>query len=458
MENDNKNCSSEKHKEVKAISYCHDCKVYLCNKCDIFHSELLKNHHSYKIDKDIPEQFSFYCNEKEHNQKLEFFCKNHNKLCCVSCLCKIKGGKYGQHTDCDICYIKDIKEEKKSNLKKNMKLLEDLSNNINEIKNKIKIIYEKINKEKEELKLKIQKLFTNIRNEINNREDQLLIEAENIYSNKYFKEEFINDIEKLPNKIKISLEKGKIVDKEWNNDEKINLIINDCITIENNINNINLINDKIKSYKNDNNLKINFYPKNEIEINSFLQKIKNFGKISNNNFNINSISKIADKEEYCMSLKNWIEPNKDLKFELLYRLSEHGEKFSKLHELCDNKGSTLTLFHVKDGNKVGIYTPLTLDNKSGWKTDMNTFIFNLNKNKKYKKLTNNCSLFCNSSFGIYTADFGNNAADGTLKKIKHFGNDINSIYENGKDILPIDGKEKSYILEEMEVFKISTIN
>ena len=170
MENDNKKCSSEKHKEVKAISFCHDCKVYLCNKCDIFHSELLKNHHSYKIDKDIPEEFSIYCNEKEHNQKLEFFCKNHNKLCCVSCLCKIRDKRYGQHTDCDICYIKDIKNEKKSKLKDNIKLLEDLSNSINESINKIKIIYEKINKEKEELKLKIQKIFTQIRNTLNNEE------------------------------------------------------------------------------------------------------------------------------------------------------------------------------------------------------------------------------------------------------------------------------------------------
>ena len=127
-----------------------------------------------------------------------------------------------------------------------------------------------------------------------------------------------------------------------------------------------------------------------------LQKIKTFGKISTSNFNINTISKIIDKEEYCKSLKNWIEPHKDLKFELLYRLSEHGEKYSKFHELCDNKGSTLTLFKVNDGNKVGIYTPLILDSKSGWKKDMNTFIFNLNKNKKYKKLANDYSLYCNT--------------------------------------------------------------
>jgi len=455
MENDNnKKCSSEKHKEVKAISYCQNCQVYLCNKCDIFHSELLKNHHSYKIDKDIPENLSLYCNEKDHPLKLEYFCRNHNKLCCGLCLCKIKDEKYGQHTDCDICYIKDIKEEKKSNLKKNMKLLEDLSNNINESINKVKIIFEKINKEKEELKLKIQKIFTNIRNEINNREDQLLIETDNIYNNKYFKEEFIKDIEKLPNKIKKSLEKGKIIDKEWNNDNRLNIIINDCINIENNINNINLINDKINSHKNDDSLIIKFYPGNENEIKSFLEKIKNFGKISHNNFNINTISKILDKEQYCKSLKNWIDPNKDLKFELLYRLSENGEAFSKIHELCDNKGPTLTLFHIKDGNKVGIYTPLILDNKSNWKNDMNTFIFNLNKNQKFKKLKNDCSLYCNSNYGIYTADFGNDS----IKAIKLYGNEINSYYENGLDILPNNRETKSYDLEEMEVYKISKIN
>jgi len=336
-----------------------------------------------------------------------------------------------------------------------MKLLEDLSNNINESINKIKIIYEKINKEKEELKLKIQKIFTNIRNEINNREDQLLIEAENIYNNKYFKDEFIKDIEKLPNKIKLSIEKGKIIDKEWNNNNRMIFIINDCINIENSINTINLMNEQIKNYKNINNLKIKFYPENEKEINSTLNKIINFGKISTHNLNINIISKIIDKEEYFKSLKNWIEPNKELKFELLYRLSEHGEKFSKFHELCDNKGSILALYHVKDGNKIGIYTPLILDNKSKWKNDMNTFIFNLNKNQKFKKLTNDYSLYCYNNYGMFTADFGNHSS-GSMKKIKHFGNYINDYYENGRDILPSGNEEKIYDLEEVEVFKIST--
>ena len=49
----------------------------------------------------------------------------------------------------------------------------------------------------------------------------------------------------MPNKIKISLEKGKTLDKDWN-DNEINCVINDCINIENNIKDINLINQNIQ--------------------------------------------------------------------------------------------------------------------------------------------------------------------------------------------------------------------
>ena len=101
--------------------------------------------------------------------------------------------------------------------------------------------------------------------------------------------------------------------------------------------------------------------------------------------NLDSII-INGNEKYKETLKKWIDPSTKIKAELLYRLSENGDKFSTFHELCDNKGPTLTLFYVNDGNIIGIYTPLSWDSSSGRKDDMETFIFNLNKNKKYKKL------------------------------------------------------------------------
>ena len=35
-----KNCSSKDHSEAKAITYCIECKIYMCNKCESFHSKL----------------------------------------------------------------------------------------------------------------------------------------------------------------------------------------------------------------------------------------------------------------------------------------------------------------------------------------------------------------------------------------------------------------------------------
>ena len=92
----------------------------------------------------------------------------------------------------------------------------------------------------------------------------------------------IKEYEKLPNKIKISLEKGKIIEKEWNND-KICLMINDCINIENNINDINIIKTKIQNCNLKDKTEIEFSPE-EKEINQILDTIKTFGSIFNYSF------------------------------------------------------------------------------------------------------------------------------------------------------------------------------
>ena len=118
-----KKCSSKKHQENNAINYCQECKIYMCNKCDDYHSEIFQNHHIYKLDKDISLIFTGFCKEENHLDKLEYFCKNHNILCCASCITKIKKNGKGQHHDCDICLINEIKEEKKNKLKDNIKSL-----------------------------------------------------------------------------------------------------------------------------------------------------------------------------------------------------------------------------------------------------------------------------------------------------------------------------------------------
>ena len=151
MENQIK-CSLEEHKEINAIKFCPECKIYMCNKCDSMHSTILKSHNSYILNKG-EEIFTGICKEKNHSNKLDYFCKNHNQLCCGLCIAKLNEKGEGQHKDCDICYIEKIKDEKKNKLKENMKCLEELQIKFNESMESLKKIFEDIEKDKDNLKL-----------------------------------------------------------------------------------------------------------------------------------------------------------------------------------------------------------------------------------------------------------------------------------------------------------------
>ena len=118
-----KKCFTEEHKDIDAISFCPECKINMCNKCEKTHSSFFKNHNPYNINKE-EEIFTGYCKEKNHNDKLKYYCKNHNQLCCSICIAKLNNEGDGQHKDCDVCHIHEIKDEKKNKLKENIKSLE----------------------------------------------------------------------------------------------------------------------------------------------------------------------------------------------------------------------------------------------------------------------------------------------------------------------------------------------
>ena len=304
-------CSAKKHLENNAICYCYNCKKYLCNKCQNYHSELFEDHQLLNVDKNtnLENLFTGFCKEKNHSNQYEYFCKNHNKLCCVECICKIKDEIKGQHTDCDVYKIENIAEEKRNKLKENIKCLEELNKSLENSINELKKIIEKKNEEKEKLKLEVQNIFTKIRNALNEKEDELLIQIDKEYDKLFINDNFIKESEKYPNKVNNSLEKGKSIDKEWNNN-KLSLMINDCINIENNINDINKLNENIKNcYSNDKKeIKCSI---SESEINSFLVNIKEFGKIvcnktfkwkSGKNYSLSNNDLIATKTNGGSSL------------------------------------------------------------------------------------------------------------------------------------------------------------
>ena len=280
----NKKCSFEEHKNIDAVDYCSECDIYICEKCKDYHRFLIENHHNKKlVNKENNEINNELCYENNHENKLEYFCKTHNKMCCIACVTKIKGSGKGQHSNCDICFIKDIKEEKKYILKQNLLYLDNKSL-IDSLINKTKEAYKEISEKKEKLKCKIQKLFTKIRNEINNREDQLLNKVEQIYTKLFFHKNLNKEIDNIMAKIDLSQNKAKDLLKEFENNNDNNLInlINDCVKIEKNINEIKSIEEYYQKYLQNKSKKIDLKFK-EDEIN-FLMNIKNLGNICTNVF------------------------------------------------------------------------------------------------------------------------------------------------------------------------------
>ena len=332
--------------------------------------------------------------------------------------------------------------------------LKSLSNNhklnIKKDNNKITIIFYV------EVLLKHQKIEINL----NKAKNDINLNIKEIYQELFNIKNKIKEIDTLKNEnnnLKIKIE-------EISNE--MDIIKNENIKLNNEIDtlkvNNNKLNNELYNLKTENNEIKSKIEEHNKEINEI--KEKNNNSINNNKDNDNIISGlknsliINNNIEYNKLIKSWINPNKKIEGELLYRLSRDGDSISKFHELCDNKGPTLTLFETTDGNKGGIYTPLSWDNKSCSKNDLETFMFNLNKNKKYKKIKKDNSIYCVSYYGPWTKLFGFHI-DKQMRKIFHGGTDINSYYENGAECLPNNSETRKWFeTKEVEIYQIKLWN
>ncbi len=144
----------------------------------------------------------------------------------------------------------------------------------------------------------------------------------------------------------------------------------------------------------------------ENENNNIIKEIENiklkFNKKKDDYLQKNSKIIPNDKEKE-KAIRNWINPNKELNINLIFRMSRDGSSPNDFHKLCDNKGPTLTLIETLEGYKFGGYTPINWDG-SGVKFDNETFIFSLNKMKKYTKIKDTRTLNCNINYGPIFGD------------------------------------------------------
>ncbi|XP_062616139.1 interferon-induced protein 44-like [Saccostrea cucullata] len=103
-----------------------------------------------------------------------------------------------------------------------------------------------------------------------------------------------------------------------------------------------------------------------------------------------------------IQLANWI--GRECHFDLLYAVSRDGCTGAKFHELCDNKGPTVTVFFNADDNVYGGYASKSWTSNSEWVNDNVAFLFKLYTKNMWKpqQFTNKCkdqTFACENKWG-----------------------------------------------------------
>ena len=84
---------------------------------------------------------------------------------------------------------------------------------------------------------------------------------------------------------------------------------------------------------------------------------------------------------------------------LLFSGSTHGWQKSKFHELCDEKGPTITVMKSKAGRVFGGFAMQSWDSKTGRKADEKAFIYSIDRQQIYRVIDAQKALWCRFNWG-----------------------------------------------------------
>ena len=303
---------------------------------------------------------------------------------------------------------------------------------------------EEVEENKGKIKEEIKNIFEKIRTEINNRENILTSETNKYFDDNYFNEGIIKKIDQ----IKSLLENVESIDDDWEDDDKLNEIIDNCINIENNVKDINTIKAKMEKYiKNGNkfNVQINY------NIDNFINKIKKFGYIFDSTIlkeqnNIKKFNELIDDDKITNNLN------------LLYRSSRDEFNYLNIINAINNKSNLIFLYLTENDKIFGAYIKTKLENidingSKKYFKDEDAFVFSINNNKKYKILIPEYAISFDNKNYILIGNKNNNGfyySDNIINDKQLINGD--KIYDFSENSELTEGSGK---LIELEIFEIN---
>lgn len=193
--------------------------------------------------------------------------------------------------------------------------------------------------------------------------------------------------------------------------------------------------------------------KQQKEINELKKRVEILENLEDNN-GLNDSLIISNDKKSRTSIKNWINKNKKIKFDLIFRKSRDGQNSSDFHRCCDNQGATLCIIQTTKNYKFGAYSTIPWQSsfKLSKENEGNVFLFSLDFNRKFEKIKNGGIQFSNSNFGPCFGDGG-----GCL----YLEDNLNKGFISNANFLTncelTHGEEEVFKVDEFEVFKVEFI-
>ena len=131
-------------------------------------------------------------------------------------------------------------------------------------------------------------------------------------------------------------------------------------------------------------------------------------------------------------------------------MSEDGNSFNTFHTKCDNQFPALFIAKTKDGDKFGGYTSIGWNCSGNYLYDEKCFLFSLNKEQKYPLKDKTNAIGCFKDRGV---DFNDDCyfCQTNMTKCYSAGN---YCFLKGIGKVLADNKENTFLVEEVEVFKV----
>ena len=144
-----------------------------------------------------------------------------------------------------------------------------------------------------------------------------------------------------------------------------------------------------------------------------------------------------------------------VKFFLIYRASEHGDRAKTFHERCDGHQNTLVLVETTKGVRFGGFTTKTWNGKCIKKLDNDAFVFSLDRNKIYDVRKNEFAVGGYPKFGPVFFGCQIRIYDEFFKK----GGTTcyRGLNYKTKNDFELNNGEQTYIVKEIEVYDVEVI-